>query len=129
MIVIKGRNHYPQDIEKTVEEVNAWIRPSCVAGFSVDIQGEEKLIVLAEVERKYWSSNRSSKTNNGSAEVIKVKDLTQSIKREIAKNHDLQAHTILLLKPGSLPKTSSGKIQRHACRTEFLSNTLEGLPG
>ena len=128
MIVIKGRNHYPQDIEKTVEEVNSWIRPSCVASFSVNIRGEEKLVILAEVERKYWSSNRSSKTNNnGSSEVIEVKDLTQSIKREIAKNHDLQAYTILLLKPGSLPKTSSGKIQRHACRTEFLGNTLEGL--
>ena len=127
-IVIKGRNHYPQDIERTVEEVNSWIRPSCVASFSVEIQGEEKLIILAEVERKYWSSNRSSKTNNnGSSEVIEVKDLTQSIKREIAKNHDLQAYTILLLKPGSLPKTSSGKIQRHACRSEFLSNNLEGL--
>jgi len=129
MIVIKGRNHYPQDIEQTVQEVSSWIRPSCVASFSIDLQGEEKLIVLAEVERKYWSSNRTSKSSdNGSSALISVKDLSQLIKREISKNHDLQAHTILLLKPGSLPKTSSGKIQRHACRTEFLSNSLSGLP-
>ena len=129
MIVIKGRNHYPQDIEQTVQEVSSWIRPSCVASFSIDIQGEEKLVVLAEVERKYWSSNRTAKANsNGSSDTIDAKDLSQLIKREIAKNHDLQAYTILLLKPGSLPKTSSGKIQRHACRTEFLSNTLSGLP-
>ncbi|HEY9770976.1 MAG TPA: fatty acyl-AMP ligase [Coleofasciculaceae cyanobacterium] len=131
MIVIKGRNHYPQDIEKTVEETTSWIRPSCVASFSVDIQGEEKLVVLAEVERQYWSSNRSSAKSNGksaTAEMIQVKDLTQLIRREISKNHDLQVYKTLLLKPGSLPKTSSGKIQRHACRTEFLANTLEGLP-
>ena len=129
MIVIKGRNHYPQDIEQTVQEVSSWIRPSCVASFSIDLQGEEKLVVLAEVERKYWSSNRTAKANsNSSSDTIDAKDLSQLIKREIAKNHDLQAYTILLLKPGSLPKTSSGKIQRHACRTEFLSNTLSGLP-
>ncbi|MDJ0591497.1 MAG: fatty acyl-AMP ligase [Pleurocapsa sp. MO_226.B13] len=129
-IVIKGRNHYPQDIEKTVEKTSSWIRPSCVASFSVDLQGEEKLVVLAEVERRYWTSNRSNaKSNgNGSSDLIGVKDLTQLIRREIAKNHDLQVYTTLLLKPGRLPKTSSGKIQRHACRTEFLANTLEGLP-
>ncbi|MGB5631541.1 MAG: fatty acyl-AMP ligase [Waterburya sp.] len=127
MIVIKGRNHYPQDIEKTVEETTVWIRPSCVASFSVDIQGEEKLIVLAEVERCYWSSKRTG-AKSSSQEMIEVKELTQLIRREISKNHDLQVYTTLLLKPGTLPKTSSGKIQRHACRAEFLTNTLEGLP-
>ena len=130
MIVVKGRNHYPQDIEKTVEETNSWIRPSCVASFAVDIQGEEKLIVLAEVERRYWSSHRYTVKYNGSStkeKIIDAKELIQSIRREISKKHDLQVYTTLLLKPGSLPKTSSGKIQRHACRTEFLANTLEGL--
>ena len=130
MIVIKGRNHYPQDIEKTVEETSSWIRPSCVASFSVNIQGEEKLIVMAEVERRYWSNNRAKTSSNGKtppSEIMAVKDLTQIIRREIAKNHDLQVHTTLLLKPGTLPKTSSGKIQRHACRADFLENTVESL--
>jgi acyl-CoA synthetase (AMP-forming)/AMP-acid ligase II len=129
MIIIKGRNHYPQDIERTVEESNSLIRPSCVASFSVDIQGEEKLIVLAEVERRYWSNNRSTLKSNGysTTENINVQQLIQSIRREVSKHHDLQVHSTLLLKPGSLPKTSSGKIQRHVCRTEFLANTLDGL--
>ena len=130
-IVIKGRNHYPQDIEKTVEETSSWIRPSCVASFSVEFQGEEKLVILAEVERQYWSKNRIKAKLNGSApttEIMTVPELTQVIRREIAKNHDLQTHQTLLLKPGSLPKTSSGKIQRHACRTDFLANRVEGLP-
>jgi acyl-CoA synthetase (AMP-forming)/AMP-acid ligase II len=131
MIVIKGRNHYPQDLEKTVEETSAWIRPSCVASFSVDLEGEEKLVILAEVERKYWSSNRTrtkSHSKTTSEEIVTVKKLTQVIRREIAKNHDLQVHTTLLLKPGSLPKTSSGKIQRHMCRADFLDHLIEGLP-
>jgi len=129
MIIIKGRNHYPQDIERTVEESNSFIRPSCVASFSVDIQGEEKLIILAEVERRYWSNNRSTLKSNGysTTENMNVQELIQSIRREVSKHHDLQVHSTLLLKPGSLPKTSSGKIQRHACRTEFLANTLDGL--
>ncbi len=129
MIIIKGRNHYPQDIERTVEESNSFIRPSCVASFSVDIQGEEKLIVLAEVERRYWSNNRSTLKSNGNStsENINAQELIQSIRREVSKHHDLQVYSTLLLKPGSLPKTSSGKIQRHVCRTEFLANTLDGL--
>ena len=127
MIVIKGRNHYPQDIEKTVERTTSWIRPGCVASFSIDIQGEEKLIVLAEVERRYWSSKRNG-GKSSSQEMVEVKELTQLLRREIAKNHDLQVYTTLLLKPGSLPKTSSGKIQRHACRIEFIANSYEGLP-
>jgi len=126
MIVIKGRNHYPQDIEKTVEQTTSWIRPGCVASFSIDIQGEEKLIVLAEVERRYWSSKRNG-GKSSSQEMIEVKELTQLLRREVSKNHDLQVYTTLLLKPGSLPKTSSGKIQRHACRIEFIANTYEGL--
>ncbi|BAZ43828.1 putative acyl-CoA synthase [Chondrocystis sp. NIES-4102] len=130
MIIIKGRNHYPQDIEKTVEDTNPWIRPSCVASFSITLDGEEKLVIVAEVERRYWSSNRLNSKSNGNdtSEIINVKDLTQLIKRDISKNHDLHVHTTLLLKPGSLPKTSSGKIQRHACRAEFLANNLEALP-
>jgi len=133
MIVIKGRNHYPQDIEKTVESTNSWIRPSCVASFSIEVQGEEKLVVLAEVERSYWSNNRTAKTpkSNGAVatnELISVKDLTQLIRREISKHHELQTHSVLLLKPGSLPKTSSGKIQRHACRGDFLAQIIIGLP-
>ncbi len=126
MIVIKGRNHYPQDIEKTVEQTTSWIRPGCVASFSIDLQGEEKLIVLAEVERRYWSGKRNGRKSS-SQEMIEVKELTQLIRREVAKNHDLQVYASLLLKPGSLPKTSSGKIQRHACRIEFIANTYEGL--
>ncbi|WP_036485290.1 fatty acyl-AMP ligase [Myxosarcina sp. GI1] len=131
LIIIKGRNHYPQDIERTVEESNSSIRPSCAASFSVNIEGEEKLIILAEVDRYYWSSNRANAKANGKPEAdkhIDARELIQSIRREVSKNHDLQVHRTLLLKPGSIPKTSSGKIQRHICRKGFLAGTLGSLP-
>jgi acyl-CoA synthetase (AMP-forming)/AMP-acid ligase II len=130
MIVIKGRNHYPQDIERTVEESNSSIRPSGAASFSVNIEGEEKLVILVEVERHYWNSNRSAAKSNGNGnhQGMDAKDLIQSIRREVAKHHDLQIHSTLLLKPGSIPKTSSGKIQRHVCREGFLAGNLGELP-
>ena len=130
MIIIKGRNHYPQDIEKTVQDSNSVIRPSCVASFSVNVAGEEKLIILAEVERHYWSSNRSASKSNGNGHkngIPNTKELIQTIRREVSKNHDLQIHTTLLLKPGGIPKTSSGKIQRHVCRADFLAGTLGAM--
>ncbi len=130
MIVIKGRNHYPQDIERTVEESNPSIRPNCAASFSVNIEGEEKLVILAEIERRYWDTIRSAQSNSDRSRTNSTdwQDLIQSIRREVSKNHDLQVHSTLLLKPGSIPKTSSGKIQRHVCRADFLAGTLGVLP-
>ncbi|AFZ34734.1 Long-chain-fatty-acid--(acyl-carrier-protein)lig ase [Stanieria cyanosphaera PCC 7437] len=129
IIIINGRNHYPQDIEQTVEASNPIILPRGTASFSVEIAGEEKLIVLAEIDRRYWELNRTSKLNNDEVQksLNEVKELIQIIRREVYKNHDLQPYKILLLKPNSLPKTSSGKIQRHACRASFLTDTLEVL--
>jgi acyl-CoA synthetase (AMP-forming)/AMP-acid ligase II len=129
IIIINGRNHYPQDIEQTVEASNSIIRPRGTASFSVEIEGEERLIVLAEIERRYWDLNRTSKLDSEEVQksINEVKELVQVIRREVYKNHDLQPYKILLLKPSSLPKTSSGKIQRHACRADFLAGNLEVL--
>ena len=118
LIVIKGRNHYPQDIERTVEASSDFIRPSGTASFTVFAKEEEKLVILSEIERNYWNS-RNQENNKP--------DLKQLIRRQIAQNHDLQTHQILLLKPGSVPKTSSGKIQRSLCRHNFLAGDFQSL--
>lgn len=135
VIIINGRNHYPQDIEWTVEQSHPLIRPSCAAGFSVDVGGEERLVVIAEVERYYWKRRSRAavaesapfKRSRAAAteDSLSTKDLIQSIRRAVSQNHDLQVYSTLLLKPGTIPKTSSGKIQRHACRAGFLAGTLE----
>ena len=130
LIVIKGRNHYPQDIERTVEASSDFIRPSGTASFVISNAGEEKLVVLSEVERRYWDrrrNNQKSQTNTAPENSSAKPDLKQLIRREIAQNHDLQTHYILLLKPGSIPKTSSGKIQRHLCRHSFLAGEFQTL--
>ncbi|MEM9271673.1 MAG: fatty acyl-AMP ligase [Cyanobacteria bacterium P01_F01_bin.143] len=127
VIIIKGRNHYPQDIERTVEACHNFIRPSSVASFAIADKGEEKLVILAEVERHYWNRRKNatkSKEEIAAAKAAKEQELVQLIRRAIAKAHDLQTHSVVLLKAGAIPKTSSGKIQRHICRDRFLKNEL-----
>jgi acyl-CoA synthetase (AMP-forming)/AMP-acid ligase II len=121
IIIINGRNHYPQDIEWTVEQSHPLIRPSGVAGFSIDGSGEERLVVAVEMERQYWQQIRTWDNGNGSAKTSPKQAILQSIRRAVSQNHDLQVFKTVLLKPGTLPKTSSGKIQRHACRSSFIA--------
>ncbi|RMF23370.1 MAG: fatty acyl-AMP ligase, partial [Cyanobacteria bacterium J083] len=121
VIIINGANHYPQDIERSVEANVTQVRPNCSAGFTVNVAGEEKLIFVAEIERRYLDVIREK---NGYASPAR-KELIQTIKRVIAKQHDLHVHQVILLKPGSIPKTSSGKIQRHTCRQDFLAGELK----
>ncbi|MEH1834782.1 MAG: amino acid adenylation domain-containing protein, partial [Nostoc sp.] len=114
LIIILGRNHYPQDIELTVEQSHPALRPSCGAVFSVEIAGVEQLVIVQEVERTHL------RKLNGN-------DVIAAIRKAVAEEHDLQAYAILLLKTGTLPKTSSGKVRRRACREGFLAGSLDVL--
>jgi amino acid adenylation domain-containing protein/FkbH-like protein len=108
LIIIRGRNHYPQDIELTVAQTLSNARPNCCAAFSVEAAGEERLVLVQEVERHCRDYDA----------------VIESIRRAVADEHEVEAYAIALLKPASIPKTSSGKIQRHACRRSFLEGTL-----
>ncbi len=111
VIIIRGRNHYPQDIEVTIEESHPALRPGAGAAFSVDIAGEEQLVIVQEVERTQIRK-------------LNVDEVAQAIRQAVSQHHELQIHAIVLLKTGSVPKTSSGKIQRHACRQGYLQGDL-----
>lgn len=109
LIIIRGANHYPQDIEQTVESVHPALRAGCAAAFSIDVEGEERLVIVQEVERH---------------EGLDLDHLMDLIRQGISQRHELQAHAIVLLRKGTIPKTSSGKIQRHACKAAFSAGTL-----
>lgn len=111
LIIIRGSNHYPQDIERTVERSHAAVRSSCVAAFSVEVRGSEQLVIVAEIERQYLRGN--------------MDEIVSSIRQAVAEQHELQTYSITLIKPGSILKTSSGKVQRRGCREAFLTQTLE----
>lgn len=111
LIIIRGRNHYPQDIELTVEQSHPALRENSGAAFSVEVKGEERLVVVQEVKPSE-----------------KRKDMDQvvaNIRRAVTRQHQLQVYAVVLIKSGTIPKTSSGKIQRRACRTKFLAGSLD----
>jgi acyl transferase domain-containing protein/acyl-CoA synthetase (AMP-forming)/AMP-acid ligase II len=112
LIIIRGQNHYPQDIELTAEQSHPALRPGCSAAFSMFDVGEEQVALVVEVER-------TALRRLPSDEVI------ANIRRAVADEHELQVHAIALVKPATIPKTSSGKIQRRACRDAFLGGALE----
>ena len=112
LIIIRGRNHYPQDIERSVEEASGLIRAGSVAAFAVDVEERERVVVVAEVER-------------GRRDAADLTDAFDAIRRRLATGHELAVEAIVLVRPNSIPKTSSGKIQRHAARRQFLDGSLE----
>lgn len=114
VIIVRGRNHYPQDIELTVEKSNPALRPGCGAAFTVEVKGEERLAIAFEVERSYLRK-------------LDIRETIADIRQALAVECELQAYAIALVMPGSIPKTSSGKIMRYACRLEFLAGTLKLL--
>ena len=120
LIIIDGRNHYPQDIEASVERCHAAIRPGCVAAFPITVEGEERLVVTAEVVR---NDRRAAATD--APDILDSARLITVIRQAIAQNHDLHVHAVALLKAGSALKTSSGKIQRRASRAAFLAGALD----
>lgn len=111
VIIIRGQNHYPQDIELTVEKSHPALRAGCGAAFAVEVKRQERLVIVQEVQRSYLRK-------------LNVNEVVESIRKAVTAEHALQIYATVLVKTGSIPKTSSGKIQRHACRSGFIMGSL-----
>ncbi len=111
MMILWGRNRYPQDLEQTAENSHPALRKGCGAAFSVEVNDEECLVIAYEVERRYLRS-------------LNVEEIVTAIRTAIAEQHTVEVYGIVLLKTASLPKTTSGKIQRRVCRQQFLNGEL-----
>jgi FkbH-like protein len=109
LLVIDGRNHYPQDLELTAETAHPAVRPGCVAAFSVDGEDGERPVVVAEV-------NPEPATDSAAVET--------AIREAIVVEHGLALRSIALIAPRTIRKTSSGKIQRRATRAAYLDGSL-----
>jgi acyl-CoA synthetase (AMP-forming)/AMP-acid ligase II len=110
LIIVRGRNHYPQDIENTVVGISPAIRPGTCAAFSVDSGPEEKAVLILEMPRPR-------------PERLDV--LAGDIRQAVVDAHELQVSTIVLVRPGAIPRTSSGKARRLECRARYMSGALE----
>jgi acyl-CoA synthetase (AMP-forming)/AMP-acid ligase II/acyl carrier protein len=113
LINIRGVKHYPQDIERTVQDSHPALQSAGVAAFAIEANGQERLVICQELQRSRRDAD--------------PKEVISAIRNAVSQHHELDIFSILLLKPGQLPKTSSGKVQHFACREAFLSGTFEEI--
>ncbi len=110
LIIVRGRNYYPHDLEWTAEQAHQGLRRGCGAAFSIESETGERVVLVYEIEKKLPESDMS--------------EVMSCIRRAIADEYELEVHNVVLVKSGTIPRTSSGKIQRHACREDFESGQL-----
>jgi acyl-CoA synthetase (AMP-forming)/AMP-acid ligase II len=111
-IIIRGQNLYPQDIEQSVEEHIDVLRKGRTVAFGVELEGQESIVIAAEV------SQRMQK-------LLSVEAVTRGIAEAVSRAHGEAPRLVLLLNPGAVPITSSGKLQRRACKQAWLTGSLD----
>ena len=130
LIIIRGRNIYPQDVEKCVEKVVDFVRPNTCAAFSVEADAEEALALVIEADRKLvrtvdrWNKQHES-IKDESKSPIEVESLISRIRQAIAEEFEIKLHQVAFVMPGSFPRTTSGKVQRSTCRLRMLKGSLD----
>jgi acyl carrier protein len=110
-IVIRGVNYYPNDIEHSVERSHPALQPGGAAVVGVDVTSQVNLVAIQEIRRDC-------------AESVACDEVVDAIRRAVARDHQLALQRVVLLRPGGLPKTSSGKVQRAKCRAELDGDAL-----
>ncbi len=106
LVIVRGLNYYPHDIELAAEQSHAVLRPGCGAAFTINVEGVEELVIVYEVDRRRTAD---------------MSEVLGAIREAVAETLELQVSSILLTQAGSVPKTSSGKIQRSLCRRMYLA--------
>lgn len=109
-IIVAGQNHYPQDVEAVVENSDDAIRAGCIAAFAVGGTDTESVVIVAEI--------------SSGAEAGRNAQIIQNIRRAVARERALQVNDVVLAAPHAIPKTSSGKVQRGACRRVYEGGTI-----
>jgi acyl-CoA synthetase (AMP-forming)/AMP-acid ligase II/acyl carrier protein len=109
VVIIRGRNHYPQDIEQTAEEAHPAVMMG--AAFAITNEGGERLVVVHQIDRQFRDAN--------------FDEVIRAIRRAIVEQHELDPYAVVLIRQTSLPITSSGKVQRSLCREQYLAGELK----
>lgn len=112
LLIVRGRNHYPQDIEQTAHAAHPALRPGSGAAFTVAGASGEKLVLVQEIRREYRTE-------------ADPHDVAGAIRAAVLAEHELSIGELILTMPGRLPKTSSGKIMRAAARKRYLEGEFE----
>ncbi|MEV6173505.1 amino acid adenylation domain-containing protein [Streptomyces sp. NPDC051954] len=113
LLVVRGRNHYPQDIEQSAELAHPMLQPTRGAVFSFDDGAQEQVVLVHEVVRGFDPEEAPA--------------VLDAVREAVAAEHGLALHAAVLVRPGAIPRTTSGKIRRRACRERWLDGTLDVL--
>ena len=116
LVIVDGSNHYPQDLEASAEHSHPAVRAGHCVVVSVDDEHSERVVALAELTP---TAIRARLTADS------VRQITTAIRRSVTDRHAIPVADVMLLRPGTLPFTSSGKLQRFACKSDYLSGRLE----
>lgn len=110
VIIIRGRNHYPQDIEQSAEEAHPAVLPGAAFALA-DEEQDERLVVVHQLDRQFRDAD--------------MDEIVRAVRRAIVEQHELDPYAIVLIRQTSLPITSSGKVQRNLCREQYLAGELK----
>jgi acyl-CoA synthetase (AMP-forming)/AMP-acid ligase II len=125
VLIVRGLKHHPQDIERTAERQHHAIRPGCTAAFAVDSPEGARIVVASEIDARRL---RHEITPKGHPYIRKaISEITRAVRHAVASEHGIQLHGFALLLPGNLPKTTSGKIRRHACADAWMNGSLDHI--
>jgi acyl carrier protein len=113
LIIIRGSNHAPHDIERTAENSHSALRPGCGIAFTIEDGGNARLVIVHEVRLGQLG--------------VDCEEIATAVRQAVMEEHELDVYAVVLLKPGALPKTSSGKPRRRACRDQFLASDLRQI--
>lgn len=112
LIIIRGKNHFPQDLEATAAASHPALQSGSAVAFSSTVDGNERLVLVLELRREFRQQ-------------VPAAEVVTAIRGAILTEHQLEVATVVLLRPLGLPKTSSGKVQRRLCRAMFLDHSLD----
>jgi acyl-CoA synthetase (AMP-forming)/AMP-acid ligase II/acyl carrier protein len=126
IIIIRGQNYYPQDIEKTIEQSHYALKADSNAVFTVQVDAQEQLVVVQEVKRTYLKKLGIIQSNHELSTQKLETEIKATMRASISQECGLNIYDIQLIKTGTICKTSSGKIQRFLCKEKYL-NEVEAI--
>lgn len=130
-IHIEEMDYYPHHIEETIQNAHFSIRPGCAAAFSVNLNSKDELVVLVEADMKHFMKPQvmeSIDSDGLNADMaLDIEYIAKAVSKAVKQEHDLNIYSVILIRNGAIPRTSSGKIQRHACRLMYLSGSMDIL--
>ena len=125
LIILRGRKLFPQDIEHSASRAHALIHNRNVAAFSIDVEQGEQLVLLAELDLRQVKKLVTGGKALSVPLSIDFQAIAFDLVQAISNEHEVRVSTTLLMAPGQIPKTSSGKVQRSLCRNRFLETNID----